>query len=415
MDLLSDQAFLHCIRCGLCLSVCPSYRETLNETDSPRGRTALVRAREEGRLGRSENYADKFFRCLLCASCENVCPSGVELTEILQAARQDVAQHGLLPERLAQLDATIAARHNISGENNERRLVWADNLPAPPSGLNATEAQTAYFVGCVGSFFPRSYGVPRAFVEILERAGVDYALLGGTEWCCGYPQFIDGELALAQEAIRHNVEKVRALGAQRVVFTCPSCYHIWKHIYPQVLNRELEVELLHATELLDRLIDEGQIRFDHSAGGRSQRVARTVTYHDPCDLGRKSGVFAAPRRVLQKIPGLKLVEMAENRENAHCCGGGGNLESHNADLALRIAQRRIQQAVETGAEVIVSACQQCERTLSNAARAARVRIRVMDINEVVLQAMEKQPKTLEVVQTSRPSRSRLQRDTGQEI
>jgi heterodisulfide reductase subunit D len=422
MNLPSDQAFLHCIRCGLCLSVCPSYRETLNETDSPRGRTALIRAREEGRLGRSENYADKFFRCLLCASCENVCPSGVELAEILQAARKDVAQHGLLPEKLAQLDATIAARHNISGEDNARRLVWADNLPAPPRGLNVTRAQTAYFVGCVGSFFPRSFGVPRAFVEILERAGVDYALLGGVEWCCGYPQFIDGELALAKETIRHNVEKVRALGAQRVVFTCPSCYHIWKHIYPQVLNEELEVELLHATELLLRLIDEGQIQFGHSEReqpqrgrpqrGRPQRVAPTVTYHDPCDLGRKSGVFAAPRRVLQKIPGLKLVEMAENRENAHCCGGGGNLESHNADLALRIAQRRIQQAVETGAEVIVSACQQCERTLSNAARAARVRIRVMDINEVVLQAMEKQPQTLEVVRTSSPSRSRLQRDTS---
>jgi Fe-S oxidoreductase len=370
---------LQCIRCGLCLAVCPSYRETLGEADSPRGRIALARARIEGRLDRSQNYADKFYRCLLCTACENICPSGAEAIEILQGAREDVAGHQLLPDRLAQLDRTIAAEHNISAEENTGRLVWADNLPAPPSGLGKTQAELVYFVGCVGSFFPRSYNVPRAFIEILEKAEVDYALLGGAEWCCGYPQYINGELALAEEAIRHNVGAVKALHANRVAFTCPSCYHIWQHVYPEMLGEDLELELLHTTELLDRLLAEGRIPL--------QEWPMTVTYHDPCDLGRKSGVYDAPRRILQKIPGLTLVEMDEIRDNSHCCGGGGNLESHNADLASRIAQRRVQQAAATGAKAIVSACQQCERTLSNAARASKTRIRVMDIGEVVLKAM----------------------------
>jgi heterodisulfide reductase subunit D len=375
----SDEAFLHCIRCGLCLAVCPTYRATLGEADSPRGRIALTRARAEGRLDRSENYADKFFRCLLCAACENICPSGAEAIDILHGARQDVTGHDLLPERLAQLDRTISAEHNISAEDNTGRLVWADNLPAPPSGLGKTRAELVYFVGCVGSFFPRSYNVPRAFVEILEAAGVDYALLGGAEWCCGYPQYINGELELAEGAIRHNVEAVEALHARRVAFTCPSCYHIWKHVYPETLGRELDVELLHTTELLDRLLDEAKIAF--------KEWPMTVTYHDPCDLGRKSGVYDAPRRILRRIPGVTLVEMVENRDSSHCCGGGGNLESHNAELAGQVAQRRVQQAADTGAQVIVSACQQCERTLSNAARASRTRIRVMDIGEVVLKAL----------------------------
>jgi Fe-S oxidoreductase len=343
---------------------------------------ALVRAQQEDRLGRSDNYADKFFRCLLCASCENICPSGVELTGVLQEARQDVTQAELLPERLAQLDRTIATQHNISGEDNANRKAWADNLASLPSGFGKIRADVAYFVGCVGSLFPRSYGVPRAFVEILEKTGTDYALLGGLEWCCGYPMFINGELSLAEALIHHNVEKVHALSANRVVFTCPSCYHIWSHIYPEVLGRELDTELLHATEFLAHSMDEGTLRLEGS-------FARTVTYHDPCDLGRKSSVFDAPRRVLSQVPGLTLVEMQENRENAHCCGGGGNLESHNADLAQQVAQRRVQQAVDTGAEVIVSACQQCERTLTNAARASRVRMRVMDMSEIVLRAMEK--------------------------
>jgi heterodisulfide reductase subunit D len=376
----TEELYRSCIRCGLCLSVCPSYRETLNETDSPRGRVALVRAATEDGLQPGGNYADKFFRCLLCASCENICPSGVILAELLQETREDIAQHALLPRRLADLDAAISTNHNVSGEGNARRLMWADNLERPPSGLDRDRAEIAYFVGCVGSFFPRSYPVPRTFVQILERASVDYALLGDLEWCCGYPQFINGELSLAEEAIHHNVEKVTALGARRVAFTCPSCYHIWQHVYPDVLGHELDLELLHATELLDQLTAEGQIELGP--------FPRKVTYHDPCDLGRKSGVYAAPRRILERIPGLVLVEMDENRENAHCCGGGGNLESHNPELAGRIAERRLQQAAETGAEMIVSACQQCERTLSGAARAVQLRMRVMDIGEVVLQAME---------------------------
>jgi heterodisulfide reductase subunit D len=377
----TEELFRSCIRCGLCLAVCPSYRETLNETDSPRGRVALARAAAEDGLEPGSNYADKFFRCLLCASCENICPSGVVLAELLQETRDDIAARDLLPQRLAELDAAIAANHNVSGEGNAQRLMWADNLQQPPSGLDRERAEIAYFVGCVGSFFPRSYSVPRTFVEILERAQVDYALLGDEEWCCGYPQFINGELGLAEEAIHHNVEKVRELGAQRVAFTCPSCYHIWKHVYPGVLGEELGLELLHATELLDQLIAQGAVSL--------RPFPRTVTYHDPCDLGRKSGVYDAPRRILQRIPELVLVEMDEIRENAHCCGGGGNLESHNPELAGRIAERRVRQAAQTGADTIVSACQQCERTLSGAARSARLRMRVMDISEIVLQAMER--------------------------
>jgi Fe-S oxidoreductase len=379
-SLLDDQAYLQCIRCGLCLAVCPTYRATLNEADSPRGRIALARAQGETRLARSDNYADKFYRCLLCAACENICPSGARAIDVLQGTRDDAANHCLLPARLAELDRTISAEHNISSEENSGRLVWADNLPAPPSGLGKESAELVYFVGCVGSFFPRSYSVPRSIVEILETSKLDYALLGGEEWCCGYPQLINGELELAQEAMRHNVKAVRARQAKRVAFSCPSCYHIWKHVYPEVMGEELDLELLHTTELLDRLLDEDKLELGE--------WPMTVTYHDPCDLGRKSEVYAEPRRVLKKIPGLTLIEMDENRADAHCCGGGGNLESHSAELAQQVAQQRIQQAAATGARVLVSACQQCERTLSNAARASRTRIRVMDIGEVMLKSLQ---------------------------
>jgi Fe-S oxidoreductase len=140
------------------------------------------------------------------------------------------------------------------------------------------------------------------------------------------------------------------------------------------------LETLHAAEYLAGLMDQGRLAL--------RETNLTVAYHDPCDLGRKSGVYEAPRRVLQGIPGLTLVEMVDNREEALCCGGGGNLETHDPDLVTSISSRRLSQAQAAGAQAIVSACQQCERTLAAAARRERVRIRVLDIAEIVWDALE---------------------------
>ena len=187
------------------------------------------------------------------------------------------------------------------------------------------------------------------------------------------------------------------MGVEKVVTTCPSCFHFWKHSYPAALTPSLSsrpprlggmggggkeggVEVQHATEFLADLLETGSLKL--------HELRENVTYHDPCDLGRKGGVIEAPRRVLAQIPGLRLVEMAENRDSSHCCGGGGNLESFAPEVSKAVARNRIRQAAEVGAGTLISACQQCERTLANAARAERVRIRVKDITEVVLEAME---------------------------
>jgi len=377
-----EEETLHCVRCGLCLSVCPGYRESLNETDSPRARVALVRALKEGLLEEpTDGYSAAFFRCLLCGACTFTCPSGVAVDRILELTRGELAGQGLLPQALADLDARIARYRNVSAEENEGRLVWTDNLPEPPTGLGKERAEVAYFVGCVSSFFPRSYKVPQALVQIFDRAGVDYALLGGTEWCCGYPMFINGELERAHDLIQHNVEAVRAMGVKKVVTTCPSCFHFWKHSYPAALGvEELGIDVQHSTEFLADLLETGNLKLGD--------LREKVTYHDPCDLGRKGGVTEAPRRVLAQIPGLRLVEMAENRDSSHCCGGGGNLESFAPEVVQAVARNRIHQAADTGAGTLVSACQQCERTLAEAARAERIRIRVKDVTEVVLEALE---------------------------
>jgi heterodisulfide reductase subunit D len=377
---ISEEAYLPCIRCGQCSYTCPVYRVKLTQSFSPRGRLALVRAVNQGEASVTDNFATKFYSCTLCAACTQACPSGVQVDDLLLRVRAELAQRGALPPTLARLSRTLQETHNISGEDNDLRLIWTENLPRLPSGGDKSQAEVVYFVGCVGSFFPRSYSIPQAFVQTLEAAGVDYGLLGGSEWCCGYPLYLNGLQAEAEETIYHNIAAVRARGARQVVFTCPSCYHLWKHTYPQVAAAEMEgLEVLHASEFLAQLLDEGRLPL--------REKQQTVTYHDPCDLGRKGKIYDAPRRILQNLPGLTLVEMRDNRENGLCCGGGGNLETFDPGLMAEAAGRRLAQVQETGASLVVSACQQCERTLTNAARQQKLRIRVTDIVEIVWEAV----------------------------
>jgi heterodisulfide reductase subunit D len=376
---VADELYLKCIRCGKCLSVCPVYRETRIETLSPRGKVALYRAVGEDGLEVSEVYAGKLYTCLMCEACREACPSGVELDVIMNQVRAGLARRGLMPGSLRRLSETIVAAGNISGEDNEQRLGWTANLEAMPVGLDhGGQAEVAYFVGCVSSLFPASYSIPQSLIQTFEQTGVNYALTGGGERCCGYPLLLNGEVERALEMARRNVEAVQATGATRVVMACPSCYHMWKHIYPELLDDgKLDgLEILHETEILADLAREGRLHF--------KPWPVTVTYHDSCDLGRKSGIFEAPRDVLRAIPELELVEMADHHENSLCCGGGGNLETYNRELAQSLPRRRLKQAQEVGAKYIVVSCQQCKRTLSGAARRERIRLRVMDLAEVVL-------------------------------
>jgi heterodisulfide reductase subunit D len=174
--------------------------------------------------------------------------------------------------------------------------------------------------------------------------------------------------------MQHNLEKVKEKGAKAVVFTCPSCYHTWKE------RVHTEIEIFHVTQFIEKLIDEGKIRFKGSH--------IKVTYHDPCDLGRASGVYDAPRHILKAIPGVALVELEKNREQCRCCGGGGDLEIVNPDTSASLAQAKIEEIRATGAEVAISACQQCLRTILSTARKKKVPMVAMDITEFVLKNMD---------------------------
>lgn len=387
---MPEEDFLRCLRCGLCSYTCPTYRILRSQAQSPRGRIALLRAASRGDLAPGPDLAASIFRCTLCAACSRACPAGLRADDLLLQSRADLAGRQLLPSGLVRLADTLSAAHNLAGDDNALRLIWADGLPQPLRGAGRTMAEIVYFVGCVSSFFPRSYAIPRSTAHILDSAGVDYVLLGDGEWCCGFPLLAAGLETAAIEAVRHNVAQVRATGASQVVTSCPSCYHAWQVEYPRLAGQEMAgLEVWHTSELFDDLIRQGRLRLQPVSGDAVSGDELAVTYHDPCDLGRKSKIIEAPRRVLSSIPGLKVVEMRENREDALCCGGGGNLETVDPGLVQALAARRLAQALQTGAGTIVSACQQCERTLAAAARRERAPIRVLDLAEILCQACER--------------------------
>jgi heterodisulfide reductase subunit D len=409
---LTKQPIQQCYHCHKCRAGCP----VLPVMDY--GPDRILRLLQLGHWERVLSSRDVWL-CLGCEMCGAHCPNTIDVGEVMISLRELAAQEGYRREdcgeiretlrqslsqrsseadadvvddrlcvgieRLNRLSETITASHNVSGDENSARLIWSQNLEHVPEGLVGRQgAELVYFVGCVGAFFPRSYRVPQALTRILGVAQTDFTTLGGEEWCCGYPLLALGEGERAAVLARHNAAQLEALGAKQLVTTCPSCYHMWRHIYPDMLGRELDVEVLHATELLASLVDAGRVPMGE--------LSLQVTYHDPCDLGRKSGVYEPPRRVLRAIPGVTLVEMSGSGPISECCGGGGNVESFDPDAVSQVAHRRVDRACEVEADMIVSACQQCERTLMGAVRrhreARHARMRVVDVTELVWKAVE---------------------------
>lgn len=387
-----------CYQCERCSSGCPTV---------PAMRYRPAQMMRLTQFGLEDTLAAdaSIWQCVGCDNCTQHCPHNLSVRRLVEVMRQHVMQERYLVggvdavapptgeneilrkglRALGMLGERVSAYHNVSGEDNAARLAWTDNLAEKPEGLvRDSRAELVYFVGCVSAMFPMSYGIPQSFATVLGRAGVRFTTLGDEEECCGYPLLMAGQLKQAEALIRHNVEQVRALGVgadgrhPRVVTTCPSCYHMWHHTYPEVLGEPLGLEVVHAAEVLAELVGEER-RLELT----EPRHTGVVTYHDPCDLGRKGGIFDAPREVLRRVPGYTFVEMQQSREHALCCGGGGNLETFDPDLVQEVAARRVAQAAEVNATVLISACPQCVRTLSKAARNQKLRMRVMDLTQFV--------------------------------
>jgi heterodisulfide reductase subunit D len=378
-----------CTRCGECLKYCPVYAQRSEEEIDPRGKIQAFKSFIRSQYGlwakifgpkrldeeKLKKFSEMVYRCTLCGECNVSCPVSIDAKHLWTALRETLVEMGHFPEAARRMKANILKAHNVSGDENEERVEWLEFLDElPDHQYRKAKAEVAFFVGCVASFFPLVQKIPLAFVEILNKAEVDFTLLGGEEWCCGFPLIGAGMKKEAEVLIEHNLEMIKEKGIKSVVFACPSCYHTWMEEY------KTDVKIFHSTQFIKRLIDEGKIPL------KEKKIK--VTYHDPCDLGRASGVYEAPREILRAIPGVELIEMENNREQCKCCGGGGNLEMVDPELSAALAQEKINQIQATGADTVITACQQCVRTILTTARRKEIPISAMDITEFVLKNMK---------------------------
>jgi heterodisulfide reductase subunit D len=392
------QELLNCLQCGYCDPVCPTLAEVGWGSRSPRGilyglkRTAYPTLLDRLRKGRApgidQKWVRRLYQCTDCGRCGQVCHAGIDLSEVWADVRAWLLRNGVpqLPAHQTMASA-IGGTRNYYGAPSGARSEWLG------TARTRQKADVVFFAGCMMSY--EQINLARATAKVLRKAGVDFTVLGQNEWCCGHPLLLTGEEARFCEMAAHNLAAVEQTGAVQLVTGCPGCYGTLKKTYPSKGFR-LECEVLHSSELFARLFDRGKLDFvrspfnDRKSGANN---ADGVVYHDPCVLGRKCGVFEAPRRLLESLPGAgRPLEFDQNRAGSACCGGGGALRAIEEDMCVRIGKKRLAEALELGAGTVVSACPACRVNMGDAARALKERdptisLEVRDIVELVSRAI----------------------------
>ena len=369
-----DHDLFACIQCGKCTGGCPMAIKTrLNP------RSLIYRVLIAGN-GFDIEGREELWDCTTCSTCASRCPKQVNPMEMVIALRSQFVEKGRVhPNVKTALESTFRYGNPLTMPREDRGA-WAADLPVK---FYEEGNQYLFFVGCTPSYDPRVQQVARSLARLLERLGVDYGILGEGESCCGSEIRRLGEAGLFEMMVEENQELFKSMNIHNMFTTSPHCFNVFKNDYPK---NGLQVQ--HYTQLLAGLLDKPG---DLPSGGLfGSGVEATVTYHDPCYLGKHNQIFDEPRKVLQSIPGVRLVEMDRSREKSLCCeGGGGRMWLEGTNPGTRLAQMRVKEALETGAEILATACPFCLLTLDEAVKHlnAAERIRVMDIAEIAAQAL----------------------------
>ncbi len=407
-----------CLRCSVCkwipqvqiksqkyASGCPAIDIYNFHPYSGGGKIILALAYEMGRLKPTEELRDIVYKCTECGNCAVACKymNTLEPLEIIMKLREKLVSVGCgpMPKQQAYIDA-VKKVHNPYNEPHEKRIDWlTDEIKLDPN------AKVLYFVGCTSSYRRKEMAIAAA--RIMNEAGVPFNILQDDEFCCGSPILRTGDVYTFEQILNRNIDIIESKGIETVVFSCAGCYDTFKVDYP--LRRKYNFRVLHTVELFDELITSRQLQL-------TNQVPLIVTYHDPCHLGRNAeryedwdgdivplmplvsinippkpkrtgskGVYDAPRNILNSIPGLKFVEMERIQEYAYCCGAGAGVKSAFPEMALKTAITRVDEAEDSGAEIIVSACPFCSTNLQDGIKGKNSKLIYYDINELILMAL----------------------------
>lgn len=334
------EVFKLCYQCGKCDTVCPWNRVR---------NFSMRRIIREAAFGLTEIEGEDIWRCTSCGNCTQYCPRGVKQIDIGVSLRRVASEYEIFPESVR---SARTARASLISEGNplqgerKKRADWAKKLPVKTFSEGM---EVLYFVGCYLSYDPRMKKVAAATINILNKAGINFGILGDKENCCGESIRKTGSEEVFKQLARKNIKTFIDNGVKKIIVSSPHCFHTFKNEYPEFM---VNFEVVHFSQYLFEIINDGRLEL-------TGNFKKKVTWHDPCYLGRHNNIFDEPRGVLKKVPGLEFIEMADSGKDSLCCGGGGGRIWMDTPKEERFSDLRLGQAVDTGAQVLATCCPYC--------------------------------------------------------
>ena len=341
---------------------------------------SAIRNPQSAIIGLPATSPAALWQCTTCAACMEACPVFIEqMPKIVDMRRYLVMEEADFPDSMQQAIVSLEKRgHPFSG-TNATRLDWAEGLGVKQIS-ETKDAEVLLWVGCGGALVERNQKVTRSTAQLLEQAGVNFAIMGREEKCSGDPARRIGNEFLFETLAKENVEKLNRYAVKKVITSCPHCFNTFKNEYPQYGGM---FEVYHHSEYLARLVDEGKLK-------PLPQSKKKITFHDPCYLGRQNGVYDAPRQLVQISAAGNAIEMERSRAKGFCCGGGGGMSFVDEPASQRVNQERAREALETGADVLAVGCPFCMTMMDDGinARKGERDVRVMDVAELLWEASQ---------------------------
>ncbi|MFX0185523.1 MAG: (Fe-S)-binding protein, partial [Candidatus Hodarchaeota archaeon] len=357
---------------GYC-TVTPSFNGI--ETWSSKGRMLLIRGLMKGELEFSDKAIDVIYTCSKCGHCFAECFQNIDFHKAITWIRNKIASDKLAPRVFYETAKNINNHGDPSATPVERRLSWLENTL---SIKLPKKADNIYWVGCVVA--TRTPNTAKAFFNILNCSHVDFTMLGRKEGCCGYVLLSSGLWDEAEKVASEVIKKIEEKKVKNLITPCAGCYYTFTKLYPEILGVSLPCETLHSSQFLEKMIIDKEVKL--------KPISKSITYHDPCSLGRHSSVYETPRNVLKAIPNLELIETQFNKSNSRCCGGGGGLWTYNYRVSMDSAYSRLKEDISPlNADILTTACPQCQMNFHITSRRKSIPLQIKDIVEIVELAM----------------------------
>lgn len=362
-----------CIGCDFCtenselgpLKGCPLIDTFSFLSHGPKGRLILIKSGLNSEITIDKKIAERIFECTDCGFCEEHCMGGLPLVDIWYTLREELTRRDLTPNAARRETQILEKTKNIYGKSHDGLVSWIKD-----KSIIDKQADTVFFVGCVNSYEDQKTG--QTIVDLLKKIGEDFTVLSD-EWCCGYPLTLLGHPDKAITFMEHNIDLFKKVGAKKILFQCPGCMASFTRLYPKLTGKSFPFKAIHITEFLNDFVIKNK-------GLEYLLYPLTVTYHDPCHLARRLKIVDEPRNILKGIPNLRLLEMERTKKRTYCCGGTAITSK---EVFLEASKNRIEEALSTGADLILTECPTCKITLKKAAKRLGAKIDIKNISELI--------------------------------